>query len=80
MEGLSSVSSRLPRVGRIGGFSDLFVIVCVIGCAGGSAIELLNEPRIGQADFEMDDLKRFYTDGSEVVRAGNTGLGVTVHG
>ena len=45
-----------------------------------SAIELLNEPRIGQADFEMDDLKAFYTAGSEAVRTTDQGMGVMVHG
>lgn len=33
MEGLSSVSVRLPRVGRIEGFQDLWV-VSVIGYGG----------------------------------------------
>ena len=44
------------------------------------AIELLNEPRLGQADFEMDDLKAFYTAGSEAVRTADQGMGVMIHG
>lgn len=45
-----------------------------------TAIELLNEPRLGQADFEMDDLKAFYTAGSEAVRTADQGMGVMIHG
>lgn len=44
-----------------------------------TSIELLNEPRLGQADFEMDDLKAFYTVGSEAVRTADQGMGVMIH-
>lgn len=46
-----------------------------------TSIELLNEPRLDDDDFPMSQLKKFYTDGVEVVRsAGSGSIGVTIHG
>jgi hypothetical protein len=46
----------------------------------GLAIELLNEPRLGQGNFTMDTLKGYYESGSQVVQSGDSAMGVTVHG
>ncbi|EMC93316.1 glycoside hydrolase family 5 protein [Baudoinia panamericana UAMH 10762] len=55
-------------------FSSLVYNNTVIG------VELLNEPRLS-ATFSMDQLKRFYTNGSAVVHDASTrsGFNVTIH-
>lgn len=57
--------------------SDMFPSLTTECC---SAIELMNEPRISNANFTMSELKAYYSAASQIVRESSTGsLRVLIH-